>query len=417
MPAFRPSRFAQVHALKGIDLDRLVRFLNPYSDYLGRRGCQPLPDAAALDYENLSLALMSPDEDVPRDMVDALFFVHELASDQGMEQLISEARSRGLDLDLGDEPTPADTAVAAWLVCPEMVEDLHAESAVLRPRNFEYYKGTAQRQRDFPGYDKTVLSEIASHLDVWFVEHKRGRDDCKVLVVPHGPKVYLLVRHGNSMRREPTTTRGESGIAYFRPEIHDVLVYDGSADVLGLKAGTKGEKTLYRQVFGEMLFGHRDYFDAPFCFSLDPLLEDGPAVTACEDVPGLSEIRLVEVRRWRGGRYKSRDILQATDLFKDWGSDWERRLNAGRLVSVTFEVAFEGDGRKRRKVTIAHQSFAKYERDEDADLIETWLKLRGIMPQLEPGIELDADAAIVLDGAGGPPLPGDRPEGLAGHIG
>ena len=109
-----------------------------------------------------------------------------------------------------------------------------------------------------------------------------------MFIFPHGDKVHVLIRHGATMRREGSIKNGVHGVAYFRPEVHDVLVYDTAMDLLGLKAGTKGEKVLYRQVFGGMLFGDANYFSQPFKLSLDPLRERGPEVLACEDIPGMT---------------------------------------------------------------------------------------------------------------------------------
>ena len=138
------------------------------------------------------------------------------------------------------------------------------------------------------------------------------------------------------MWREGSIKKGERGVAYYRPEVHDVLVYDTAMDLLGLKAGTKGEKTLYREVLGGMLFGNSNYFAERFELSLDPLRERGPEVLACEDVPGMNSATLVEIRRFLGGEAKERQINQATDLFKASGLR-EARSAPGRHRSSGAE--------------------------------------------------------------------------------
>ncbi len=408
MATFRLRRFAQVDVLKSIDPVRLTRFLQPYADYLAARDFTLPHSGGELDYERLIVVLMNPDESVPESMVDALYFVHELATPESMERLLSEARKRGIDLNLGRESTPADAAVSAWLSARELLEELHAEAAVLRPRSFEYHQGRDRRRRAFPAWDAKKLASIAERLDVWFIEHKRG-DGSKVFIIPHDDKVYLLIRHGASMRREASITYGKRGVAYYRPEVHDVLVYDGTLDVLGLNAGTVGEKTIYREVFGEFLFGDREYFAKPYAWSLDPLLEYGPAILACNDVPGMNYVKLVEVRRYLGGQYKNREISRATDIFGVLGADWQKRLKSGKLSGATFEVTIgEGQTKRRRKVSITPKNLAKYDRDEDAAIIEAWLKRRGIMPEGVVDADVDPDNAGILDGLGGPARTGDR---------
>src|SRR4051794_12015396 len=127
-----------------------------------------------------------------------------------------------------------------------------------------------------------------------------------------------------------------------------------------------------------MLFGEDDYFEDKFDLSLDPLRERGPEVLNCEDVPGMASATLVEIRRFFGGALKEQQIRRATDLFKAFGDDWPKRLRNG-LVSATFQATLgEGHSKRRRKVTLDPPNFAKFDRDdEDADIIEQWLRRRG----------------------------------------
>jgi hypothetical protein len=413
MATFRLRKFSHPDALRAIAPARLTTFLRQYMEYFRGRGVA-LPEDGALDYEQLVSVLMNPDDDVPAQMVDALYFVHEMADNDAMEQLLSAARTRGLDLDLGDEPTAADVAVTVWLAAPDLLQELHAESYVMRPKSFEYYSGATRRKRRFPDYRKEILADVAARLDIWFVEQKRG-DGSKVFIFPHGDKVHVLIRHGATMRREGSIKNGVHGVAYFRPEVHDVLVYDTAMDLLGLKAGTKGEKVLYRQVFGGMLFGDANYFSQPFKLSLDPLRERGPEVLACEDIPGMTAATLVEIRRFLGGAAKERQINQATDLFKAFGDRWQQRLGFGKLVGATFDVTLgEGPTERTRKVTVNPPNYAKYDRDDDdADIIEMWLRRRELMP--EPQVEDDVDPSVdaPLANAGGASTESSRTTGMA----
>ena len=66
---------------------------------------------------------------------------------------------------------------------------------------------------------------------------------------------------------------------------------------------------------GQHLFGDEDYFPCKSGFTLDPLVERGAEALACEDVPGLEEIKLVEYQRFLGGRFKESEVRKASDLF------------------------------------------------------------------------------------------------------
>ena len=81
-------------------------------------------------------------------------------------------------------------------------------------------------------------------------------------------------------------------------------------------------------------------------------------------------------------------------MFKAFGDQWQRRLGFGNLVGATFEVSL-GDGKaeRTRKVTVSPPNVAKYDRDDDdADIIEMWLRRREFMPQPD---EEDDDAPSV----------------------
>ena len=333
MSTFRLRRFAHPESLKTIAPKRLLAFLRPYSDYFARRGVELPEEAEVMNYEGLVAILINPDEDVPTEMVEALYFVHEMADESVMEQVIDEAEQHNIDLQLDEGPTAADAAIALWLACPDLLRKVHAESFVVHQRRFEYYSGGARRQREFPDYVPQKLTEIAATLDIWFSHKKRG-DGSMVVIVKRGKKVFVSVRHGTSMWREGSLHKGKRGTAYYRPEVHDVLVYDTTIDQLGVKAGTQGEKNLYRSTFGRMLFGDEAYFGKPFELTLDPVREEGPKVLECADVDGLQSVRLVEFRRWFGGEYKESDVRKATDLFRSMGDRWQTLLRAGKLLSA-----------------------------------------------------------------------------------
>jgi hypothetical protein len=413
MSTFKLNRFSHPESLKAIAPERLLTFLRPYQTYFSSRGFELPESGQELDYDVLVAILINPDEDVPTEMVEALYVVHETADETVMEQLLEEARTAELELEFGDEPTAADVAIVFWLHARSVLRRVHAESYVARSRRFEYSLGATRQKRDFPQHPPEKLREIAASLDAWFIEHKRGGGS-DVFIIPRGEKVFLLIRHGSSMRREASINKGKHGAAYYRPEVHDVLVYDTASDLLGLKAETKGEKSLYRSTFGRILFGSDTYFRTQFRMTLDLLKERGPALLACQDVDGMQSVKLVEVRRWFGGEYKDRQIQQATDVFGALGDKWKERLGSGKLIGATFEVTIgEGKSARTRKVSISPPDVAKYDRDDDAEIIETWLRRRGIMPG-SPQEETHAESTVsLLAGAAGSAELEDREGGLA----
>ena len=234
-------------------------------------------------------------------------------------------------------------------------------------------------------------------MDNWFEAKRRGRN-CKVFGFPRGGKIWILVRHGMPMRREGKHQEdGESGIAFYRPQQHDVLIYDSKTDEMGVNAGTKGERELYLKSFGDVLFQNEDYFDLSDRYTLEPLRELGPDALAHEDIDGLSGVRLVEFgRRWPG-KVSELEIRKSENLFKGFGENWKKRLEGGNLTHATFKFAFDGSKRER-SVTIRPANIARYEREEDEQIIEAWLQARGFWAV---GSEDDEDEDYeVLEDAG-----------------
>ena len=131
MPSFKLKKFSHADwRLKEIAPDLLDKVLAAFPRHLSARGLGLAP-ATPLDYERLVSILANPDEDIPQAMVDALFFVHEMSDPEAMEGLLEMAGKRGVLLDLSEDPTPADVAIAVWLAAPRLLEEKHAEACVL----------------------------------------------------------------------------------------------------------------------------------------------------------------------------------------------------------------------------------------------------------------------------------------------
>ena len=79
------KRFSHVDDLKAIHLDSLIRFLEPHAAYFAAKGfilpSEDSPDD--FDYEALTSLFISTD-DMPPDLVEALYQVHEMATPEGL---------------------------------------------------------------------------------------------------------------------------------------------------------------------------------------------------------------------------------------------------------------------------------------------------------------------------------------------
>ena len=129
MATWSLRRFSCPEVLKSINPDHLVAFLMPHRRFFTSRGVSlPAPNANdEIDYQALVKVFLSPDAKTPKELIDALYFVDELATPEGMDALLAEADRLDLALDDGNDHTPADVAVQVWLLNKDILERKHAQ--------------------------------------------------------------------------------------------------------------------------------------------------------------------------------------------------------------------------------------------------------------------------------------------------
>ena len=399
MASFNPRKFSDPDRLRAISPDRLVAFLAPWRAFLEIRGLR-FPDTrdVEIDYAGLAQILMTPDRSTPSAMVDALYYVHETASAQDMDELLTAVRNQNVPIVDDPTATPIDLAIDIWLAAPELVRSRHAETIAMRQQNFEYFGPQRQVRMAFPEVDAALRSQIEAELDDWFEAHRRGRG-CRLFIIRHAPVTWVLIRHGQTMRREASQRDdGEAGTEFFRPQRHDVLIYDERSGDIGVHATTKGERALYLRTLGKFLFTGEEHFPPAGRFTLDPLMAHGSAALNVRDIEGITAVRLTEYRRYWGGAQRETETRKAEDVFAALAQRSPATLAGGRLVSATFKVTFDGQ-EKDRSVTIRPPGIARFERNDDSELIETWLRERGF---ILTGQDTDDDEAAteVLESVG-----------------
>ena len=383
MATYNLRRFAQPAVLKAIAPKRLQEFLGPYRTYFDGRGL-PLPSPNAsngLDHEQLVEVLMTPDADTPKDLVDALFFVNEMSTDENMDLLLEEAETKGLSLDGKPDPTAADVAVQVFLQDRQLLERKHAEQYLTRPRVFEYFQTQARPVPAFKQPSWVTLVALEHDLDNWFEKKKRGRGS-RVFVYPKGDSIWFLVRHGDPFRREGSLDGDQMSSVFYRPEKHDVLVYEPALGELRMNTCNKGEKEIYRVEFGRNVFGNTDFFPGTGKYTLEPLRRDGAVSIVCTDVDGMDWVRLREVQFLRGGTEREIEIRKAKDLFAALEGRGQSMPATAPILRASFHVKFT-DAKSPRIVTIRPSNIAQYTRDSDADVVEDWFQKRGFIKQDE----------------------------------
>ncbi len=396
MPTFTVHKFSNPEVLKHFAPQHLIQFLAPFREYLQRRGLA-LPESPSgdIDHQVLAKILMSPDEGVPREMVDALYHVHEMADEAEMDDLLALAQQQGVALAVEPAPTPADIAVQIWLQDSHLLRRRHAERYALRQKKFTYYRRRGAGAAPFPTLTRMQIETLQDDLDDWLEQKKCGRGS-QVIVLNHGSKIWLIVRRGLRYRREGSIRNGLPSTEYYRPEIFDVLVYDPETGGLGMHADGKRLQEMYLFKVGAFVFDDPQYFCFARGFCLEPLVRDGEHALNCEDIDGIERVTLAEYKRLRGGRYNWTDTQKADDLFAAMREAGQTFPRSGHLVRATLLFRFERDD-KPRGVTVCPPNIVSYTRNDDRELVESFLRERGFMTDLaEPA---DAEPGPVLENA------------------
>ena len=400
MTRLNARKFSSPDWLAMISPQRLTAFLSRWAPYLRSRGFT-LPAAAedSFDYSALSAVLMSPAATTPADLIDALYHVHETSTPEDMDALSAAAEASGICIPDSPAATPADLAVAIWNADADLVRDRHAETTARRQQQVTYFAGKHAEKRPFPPMDVAKRTVIEADLNEWFLSHRRG-SGCRLSVFRQTPMVWLLIRHGQPMRREASQNdAGETDAEFYRPQHHDVLVYDERYGELGVHAGTKGERELYLSTVGKHLFDDSDHFPTAKKFTLSPLITDGFRALTCADVDGVEAVKLVEYQCFWGGQHKETEIRRSTDVF----AALQARGREAQLPAVPSAAVFMftfSDAPKARRVVIRPPAVARYERNEDSERVEHWLRARQFMTSQLAGDDDDAaTATAVLEGA------------------
>ena len=262
-----------------------------------------------------------------------------------------------------------------WLKNAALLEYEHERTHVVTAcRSFEYLLPREPPAHLLATPPAARLQAIERGLAVWFA--KRGKGDLvRVFAFPRPDAIWFVVRRGETFRREPIQSGRESTSAFFRPEKHDIVVYDQSTGELWLNASSVRDKDQYRRLFGLHLFSQEDHFPAKGQkFTLDPL-RGGPDSLNCADVEGIESIHLTELTILRGGAHGEIEIRKADDLFAAF-AERNREMPKAPFLGAKLRVKF-ADSKSPRSVGIRPPKNTSLTRDDDSRLVEEWMQRRG----------------------------------------
>ena len=403
MSTFTLRRFTNPETLKSIHKDNLLSLLDRHKAYFARRGVTlaskgpvlRVAEATAsygtavarsvepdeLDYEGIARVLMTPDETTPRELVDDLFYVDEMATPEGMDALHEEIAklppAQRKQLDLGPAPTPADVAVIVRLHAPAILESKHAETLLSSKRSFQYFQPANGNANPFSRPTDKQLRTLEAVFDDFFDQMKRGRSS-KISVFERPDEVWLLVRHGDPCKREGSLNSSGSSSVYYRPEVFDVIRYARKTGELSINAGScKKIYDLYREKVGLHFFGDALHFPAGKAkFTLDPLRSNGEDSLVCTDIDGMESVVLKEVQYFWGGPENEVEVRKASNIFEAMKRRNRSIPDSARISKAKFQVKF-ADSKAPRMVTVTNSNVTSFTRDSDAPSVEAWLTKRG----------------------------------------
>lgn len=382
MPTFDPSRISKPSALRKIDTQNLLDFLQPYTDYLKLCGFTlPATSTARFDYEALSRILLDCAEDAPVGLTGALYYVDELSTQEGFDAIQEAIENHHLSIEVNQNITPADLAIKLWICDKALAEQIHAEQFLKNPRGFRCFSSSFTHVPYQP-MSKAALTNMESELNDWFEAKRRGRT-AKVFVYDKTDNVWFLIRHGGPYTREPSIDASNNDCCtFFRPMKYDVALYCPRTNEIRVNAKSKGACKLYRQKIGKYCFnGFEDYFDRESHFTLNPLYENGSDALLCSDIEGIDKVTLTEIRFQSSGAYSEIEIRKADDVFAAYASRSKLLLQTKGLYRASFSVKFT-DSKTPRTVTICGNE-AKYKRDSDSEILEKWFEARGFVVSIK----------------------------------
>lgn len=369
-------RFSKPEVIRSVHQRHLLALLSRFKDYFEARGLvfPTEPEDSRFDLQQLVDILMTPENRTPQNLIEALYLIDEMSTDEALTALIDECQREGISIASGDDHSPADIAIQVWLINPSILEKKHAEQYLVRPKSFEYFPMRGQDLPKFKLPNDTQLQLLAHELDDWFEKHKRGRG-AQVFAYPRDNCFWFLVRHGGPLRREASIENGESSSVVYRPECFDVVVYEQTIGELRMNIDAAGQKELYRKAFGRHLMGDEAFFCDSGKYTLEPLRADGEESLRCDDIEGMEYARLIEVEYYFPGSPPDTVAHKSQDYFAVLRNRGARMPDRPQITKAGFEVKFKHSKRPRR-VTVRSRR-VNYRRDDDSVLIERWLSLRG----------------------------------------
>ena len=371
-------RFSDIAFLRRLDFELLLTFLRQFEKYLTHeRSLKFDENLLTFQYQHLAEILLTPDSDMPMELVEGLYFVHELAQKTSEETLYRHLEKAGI---FPPEHLPVEDLLLLTLIeKPEILDYLHAEQYLVRPKKFETL---FCRSDCSPTITDDTMRLVETELNEWFSTQRKGRG-VRIFHFVRPDGLWFLVQHGKQLKCDFThEDNGDSRRIVYRPGTFDVLCFLQDRGEFRIHTATKKEREQYGRLFGRHFFGNDAFFQKgndQKKYLLDPLKTLSKHTLACSDISGIKSVELLEIHVTHDERDNLRETYRTeTNLLE------HLEILAGRLtgditiVRATFRLTFDGDS-KARCVTVCAPNVTIYDREVDGLLVDRWLKSKGFL--------------------------------------
>jgi len=381
MPRLQFKNFSDLNFIQSVDKPR---FLGPllagHKDYFARQQLDVTQLTNNDGCERRLLAVFTrPDEEMPSALLEALYVLDDLADISGHDRILAEADRLGIDLTpLGGNLTPGEFAIAVRQAHPHLIQVCHEKVLYRKIKNYQEFQPKGRKRLDV-ATAKANRVALEDALAPWF-ESKNRSKACEIYLYEEAGDIKFQITHGQPYRTEGSFNRvlQRSRVAY-RPQKHDSVIYDATTGILKVSAQTPGEKNLYRQKFGLVLFGDQEYFPAGNLYTLAPLKQ---GKTAAATVLGVDSVRLTEVWVAVDDDQGFVQISKGYNLFECIERHGKPNLEEGRLVRAAFMIRYSSGGRER-KLEVRPTNVIIYDRDRDEVPVERFLQANGYLLEAE----------------------------------
>ncbi len=374
------SRFADPQVFRRFAPNLLAQFLSPYAEILLGRGIQlpSFPTEDNMPYEPIARLFLHADQNLV-ELFDAVHLVNRVAANKGRGAIMEAAKKMNVKIP-NALSCAYDVALWTWLNHPKVIERAGYRVTMHNARSFFYFSSFLGG--DMPPLECTQekIQRFAETMGSFYSAASKG-GIVKVLDEMEGDELWLLIRHGGYLERrgDVDNETGEVSTICFRDEEYDVLIYNTRHKELKIRntSDTSIERMLFE--FGQIFFGSAHTFVQRDTFPVSLLCGTDFSFLRTTKVPGVSDVKLSEVRYMLPGSVtttihaKSSDLLQSTDK--------EGRIipfQATRLDYAKLLFRFEHETRYR-SVELFSPNKSAFARESDAPKVEAWLRAARLM--------------------------------------